>query len=70
MVVTEIIDINDKQLCKHYSNDNKYIIQVETQTEYAEAIDIMVIVGFCIFWIKSCDTYVAILNQEAVNIAE
>ena len=41
MVVTEIIDINDKQLCKHYSNDNKYIIQVETQPEYAEAIDIM-----------------------------
>lgn len=41
MVVTEIIYINGKQLCKHYSNDNKYIIQVETQTEYAEAIDIM-----------------------------
>lgn len=41
MVVTEIIEINGKQLCKHYSNDNKYIIQVETQTEYAEAIDIM-----------------------------
>lgn len=41
MVVSEIIEINGKQLCKHYSNDNKYIIQVETQTEYAEAIDIM-----------------------------
>lgn len=41
MVVTEIIEINGKQLCKHYSNENKIIIQVETQTEYAEAIDIM-----------------------------
>lgn len=41
MVVSEIIEINGKQLCKHYSNDNKIIVQVETQTEYAEAIDIM-----------------------------
>lgn len=41
MVVTEIIEINGKQLCKHYSNENKIIIQVETQIEYAEAIDIM-----------------------------
>ena len=32
MVVNEIIEINGKQLCKHYSNENKYIIQVETQT--------------------------------------
>lgn len=40
MIVNEIIEVNGVKLCKHYSDSNKYIIQVETGVEYAEAIDI------------------------------
>lgn len=40
MIINEMIEINGVNLCKHYSDSGKYIIQVETGVEYAEAIDI------------------------------
>lgn len=41
MLVKEILDTsNGNSLVKHYSDNNKYIIQVETGGKYIEAIDI------------------------------
>lgn len=41
MLVKEILDTsNGNSLVKHYSDNNKYIIQVETGDKYIEAIDI------------------------------
>lgn len=40
MLKQEIININGKQLIKTYSDDNKYVIQIETGIKYIEAIDI------------------------------
>ena len=39
MIVTEYL--NKKTLIKHYSDAGYYIMQVETGTEYEEAIDIV-----------------------------
>ena len=41
MLVKEIIDMgNGNSLVKHYSDCNKYILQVETGNKYVEAIDV------------------------------
>ena len=40
MLKQEIININGKQLIKTYSDDNKYVIQIETGIKYIEAIDV------------------------------
>lgn len=40
MIKQETIIINDRQLIKTFSDAGKYIIQNETTTKYAEAIDI------------------------------
>ena len=40
MVKTEIVGINGKSFCKHYSDSNKYIRQVETGNEFTEAINL------------------------------
>lgn len=38
-IVTEIIDMNGRQLRRTYSDADKYIIQDETGIEYEEAVD-------------------------------
>lgn len=41
MIKTELFSSEDKTiLVKTYSNENKYIKQVETGNEYSEAIDV------------------------------
>lgn len=40
MLKQEIINIDGKVLIKTYSDENKYIIQVETGIKYDEAIDV------------------------------
>lgn len=40
MLKQEIININGRTLVRTYSNENKYIIQVETGIKYDEAIDV------------------------------
>ena len=40
-IKTENITIEGRELVKHFSDENKYIRQVETGIEYAEAIDVM-----------------------------
>ena len=40
-IKTEKITIEGRELIKHFSDENKYIRQVETGIEYAEAIDVM-----------------------------
>lgn len=41
MLVKEILDMsNGNSLVKHYSDNKKYIIQVETGNKYEEAIDV------------------------------
>ena len=37
MVIIEIIEINKKPFCRHYSDNNKYIKQVQTGKEFTEA---------------------------------
>ncbi len=39
MVTQETIIVGSRELRKTYSDDNKMIIQVETNFEYSEAID-------------------------------
>lgn len=41
MIKTEIITINNKQLKKTYSDNNKYIKKVGTEKLYSEAIDLL-----------------------------
>ena len=38
-IVTEIIDMNGRELRRTYSDADKYIIQDETGIEYEEAVD-------------------------------
>lgn len=38
-IVTELLEINNRQLRRTYSDANKYIIQDETGIEYEEAVD-------------------------------
>ena len=40
MIKVEKIVINNKNFIKHYSDENKYILQVETGLKYSEAVDI------------------------------
>lgn len=40
MIKQEKIVINDRELVKTYSDNNKFIIQNETGAKYGEAIDI------------------------------
>lgn len=40
-IKTENITIEGRELIKHFSDAGKYILQVETGIEYAEAIDVM-----------------------------
>lgn len=40
MIQQEIITVNDRELRRTYSDNNKYIKQVETGIEYADAVDI------------------------------
>ena len=40
-IKTEIITVEGRELIRHYSDAGKYIWQVETGIEYAEAIDVM-----------------------------
>lgn len=39
MIVQETITVGSRELRKSYSDNGKYIIQVETNIEYSEAID-------------------------------
>ena len=41
MLKQEKITINNKELLHTYSDNNKYILQVETNVEYNEAYDII-----------------------------
>ena len=41
MLKQEKIIINNKELLHTYSNNNKYILQVETNVKYNEAYDII-----------------------------
>ena len=41
MLKQEKITINNKELLHTYSDNNKYILQVETNVEYDEAYDII-----------------------------
>jgi hypothetical protein len=40
-IKTEQITNGVRELIKHFSDSNKYILQVETGIEYEEAIDVM-----------------------------
>lgn len=40
MIKQETININGRQLIKTYSDNNKFIIQNETDVKYTEAIDV------------------------------
>ena len=41
MIKQEKITINNKELLHTYSDNNKYILQVETNTKYDEAYDVI-----------------------------
>lgn len=41
MLIEETIVIDDRELLRHYSDNNKYIIQVDTGIKYAEAVDVL-----------------------------
>ena len=41
MLIEEHIVIDGRELLKHYSDNNKYIIQVDTGIKYADAVDIL-----------------------------
>lgn len=41
MIKQETLIINNKKFIKTYSDTNHYILQVETNIEYAEAIDVL-----------------------------
>lgn len=41
MIKQEKITINNKELLHTYSDNNKYILQVETNVEYDEAYDVI-----------------------------
>lgn len=41
MIKQEIIIINNKELLHTYSDNNKYILQVETNIKYNEAYDVI-----------------------------
>lgn len=41
MIKQEKITINNKELLHTYSDNNKYILQVETNVEYREAYDVI-----------------------------
>ena len=41
MLKQEKITINNKELLHTYSDNNKYILQVETNVEYNEAYDVI-----------------------------
>ena len=40
MIKQETLTIKNKQFIKTYSDENKYILQVETGYKYSEAIDV------------------------------
>lgn len=40
MIKQETLTIKNKQFIKTYSDENKYILQVETGYRYSEAIDV------------------------------
>ena len=40
MLISETITIDGRELLKHYSDNNKYIIQTDTGIRYSSAIDI------------------------------
>ena len=40
-IKTEIITVEGRELIRHYSDEGKYIRQVETDVEYAEAVDVI-----------------------------
>ena len=40
-IKTEIITAEGRELIRHFSDEGKYIRQVETDVEYAEAIDVI-----------------------------
>lgn len=40
-IKTEIITVDGRELIRHFSDENRYILQVETGIEYAEAIDVI-----------------------------
>jgi hypothetical protein len=41
MIKQETLTINNKQFIKTYSDENKYILQVETGHKYSEAFDVV-----------------------------
>ena len=41
MIKQEKVTINNKELLHTYSDNNKYILQVETDVEYNEAYDVI-----------------------------
>ena len=41
MLIEETIVIDNRELLRHYSDNNKFIIQVDTGIKYAEAVDIL-----------------------------
>lgn len=41
MIKQETLTINNKKFIKTYSDKGNYILQVETNIEYAEAIDVL-----------------------------
>ena len=41
MIKQEKVTINNKELLHTYSDNNKYILQVETNVEYKEAYDVI-----------------------------
>lgn len=40
MLISKTITIDGRELLKHYSDNNKYIIQTDTGIKYSSAIDI------------------------------
>lgn len=62
MVIREVIENGTRDY--HKSDNNKYIIQVETGNKYVEAIDIMP----CQYTYIESDEDIEIINEEDINI--
>lgn len=60
MLKQEKITINNKELLHTYSDNNKYILQVETNTKYDEAYDIIP----CRYTYKETKEEIVVEQQE------
>ena len=60
MLKQEKITINNKELLHTYSDNNKYILQVETNTKYDEAYDIIP----CKYTYKETKEKIVVEQQE------